>query len=72
MENSLKAARLSKNMTQAELSEKSGVSIAIICYLETGVRNDVKLSTMRRISNALETPTEEVFASFFDKNSNEL
>lgn len=65
MENSLKAARTSIKMTQAELSAKSGVSQSLICNLETGARTDLKLSTMRRLSNVLGKPISEVFADFF-------
>ena len=67
MENSLRIARMSSGLTQVQLSAKSDVSVTIINQLERGSRQDVKLSTMLRISNALNKPVEDVFSSFFTK-----
>lgn len=65
MTSSLKTARKRMLLTQVELSEKSGVTQSMISKLETGTFADVKLSTMRKLSNALGKPISEVFADFF-------
>lgn len=67
MNNSLKIARMSSGMTQTQLAVKADVSVGIVNSLERGTREDTKLSTMIRISNALGKPVEEVFSSFFAK-----
>lgn len=63
--NSLKLARTYSGLTQVQLSAKSGVALGIINGLETDRREDVRLSTMIKISNALNKPVEDVFSSFF-------
>lgn len=63
--NSLQLARMLSGLTQVQLSAKSGVALGIINGLETNRREDVRLSTMVKISNALNKPVEEVFSSFF-------
>ena len=67
MSNSLKEARSAQGLTQVQLAAKSDVSVSIINQLERETRADVKLSTMRRIADALDKPVEEVFSSFFNK-----
>ena len=42
-----------RNLTQAELSTRAGLSQPLICNIETGDINDPKLSTMLKLSQAL-------------------
>lgn len=50
----LKQARLSAGMTQAELFEKSRVSLFTISQMETGRANNVSTHTIRALQYALE------------------
>ena len=52
--------RKAKNMTQIELSEKSGVSRATISKLESGKEIEVKISTLEAISTALDVTWPEL------------
>ena len=54
MENKLKEIRKSKNMTQEELAEKSGVSRATIANIERGAQVELLLGTVLKLANALE------------------
>ena len=58
----IKEFRKKKNMSQAELSEKSGVSRAIIVRLEDETMEFVTTtSTLQRIANALDTKVSDIF-----------
>ena len=61
MKNKLKVYREDKEMTQAELSEKSGVARTTISFIESGKEVDVKLSTLLALANAVEKKVTEVF-----------
>ena len=55
-ETTLSRLRKERGMTQAQLSEKSGVHIKAIAKLETGVRplSNVRLSTALALADALQ------------------
>ncbi len=58
----VKEFRKKRNMSQAELSEKSGVSRAIIVRLEDEETEFVTTtSTLQRIANALDTKVSDIF-----------
>jgi len=54
---SIRERRTGLGWTQAELSERSGVSQADISRIENG-RLDARWSTIHRLSEALETPAQ--------------
>jgi transcriptional regulator with XRE-family HTH domain len=51
----LRRLRLDGGLTQMELSNRSGLDMAEISRLETGLR-DVRLSTVVRLADGLEVP----------------
>jgi transcriptional regulator with XRE-family HTH domain len=51
----LRRLRLDAGLTQMELSNRSGLDMAEISRLETGLR-DVRLSTIARLADGLEVP----------------
>jgi DNA-binding XRE family transcriptional regulator len=57
----LMRARMKKKWTQEELASKSGVSRVTIANIERGALVDVKISTMLKLSKALESSVEEIF-----------
>lgn len=61
MELNIRKIRESKNMTQQELSEKSGVSRAIISALETRPEVVTTTATLQKISDALELKVSDLF-----------
>ena len=61
MKNNIKKFRKEVKMTQAELSEKSGVSRTIISNLESEVDVVTTTLTLKKISNALGKNINEIF-----------
>lgn len=61
MENRITQIREQKNMTQEELSEKSGVSRAIISGLESGRVKNTTTQTLKKIALALDSSIAAVF-----------
>lgn len=57
----VKEAREEKRMTQEELSKKSGVSRSTIVAIEKGKAIDVKVSTLLKLANALDTTVAAIF-----------
>lgn len=53
--------RESKNMTQEELAEKSGVSRATISMIENNETRDVLTSTLFKLADALDTTVNNLF-----------
>lgn len=53
--------REAKNMTQEELSRKSGVSRTIIHFLETDSKRTTTIKTLLKIAAALETTVDKIF-----------
>ncbi len=56
----LKACREKKGMTQVQLAKKAKVTQAYVAMLETGVKNNPSLATLRRIAKALGVPIERL------------
>lgn len=61
MEYKIKEFRESQGMSQVELSEKSGVSRAIISGLESGAITTTTTKTLIRIANALGKQVGDIF-----------
>lgn len=59
--NKLKEARKKCGLTQEELAERSGVSRSTIVMIERGNFMDVKLSTLKKLSDALGKKIESIF-----------
>lgn len=57
----IKELREQKKMTQAELSEKSGVSRGTISALENGTSRATTTKTLAKIASALETTVDILF-----------
>ena len=57
----VKEVREEKRMTQEELSKKSGVSRPTIVAIENGDAKDVKVSTLLKLANALDTTVSAIF-----------
>ena len=60
MENKLKTIRKAKNLSQAELAEKSGVSRATIANIERGKQVEILVGTVAKRANALDVSISEV------------
>ena len=61
----IKDVRISKGMTQEELSKRSGVSRVTIIGLENGKIRNSKTDTLRQIAEALDMTMD---ALFFDED----
>lgn len=61
MGSKLRDYRKQKNMTQEELSKRSGVSRKTICDLESGMEKNATSKTLLRIANALGATVDEIF-----------
>lgn len=57
----LREVREEKRMTQEELARKSGVSRPTIVAIESGEVKDVKVSTLLKLANALNTSVSSIF-----------
>ena len=57
----VKAMRKQYNLTQVELSEKSGVTRSIINGLETGRTTTTTTDTLKKIASALNRKVSEIF-----------
>lgn len=60
--------RLSKKMTQEQLAEKAQIDPSVISRIERGTRTNLRLNTLDKIVNALNTDYETIF-SFADNKS---
>lgn len=57
----IREIREERRMTQEELAKKSGVSRPTIIALESGAVKDVKVSTLLKLANALDTTVYSIF-----------
>lgn len=57
----IKEIRESKNMTQEELAQKSGISRSIISELETGKRTITTTNTLIKIAEVLGYSIKDIF-----------
>jgi transcriptional regulator with XRE-family HTH domain len=63
----IKETRIDKKLSQEELSEKSGLSLRTIQRLENG-ESVPRGDTLKRLTNALELPTNYFNNSLFENN----
>lgn len=56
----LRVVRRAKKVTQAELSEKSGVSISTITDIERGARDNIEITTLMRLAKALDCGLDDL------------
>lgn len=70
--NKIREFREKQNMTQQELSEKSGISRAYISQLENNDSLIVKSSTMLAIASALKKPVGSIFLNKMETICNTL
>lgn len=61
MGNKVKEYREKKNMTQVDLSRKSGVSRVTISQIERGVERNTSTRTLLKLARALDTTVEKIF-----------
>jgi DNA-binding Xre family transcriptional regulator len=52
-----------KSMTLADLSAKTGITAGTLSFIQRGKVNDIKLSTLKAIANALEIDIRDLLAS---------
>lgn len=57
----IKEKRKERNMTQDQLSKKSGVSRSTIASLESGKATVTSTTTIKKIANALECSVSDIF-----------
>lgn len=57
----IRELREAKNMTQEELSEKSGVSRGTICALESGEERTTTTKTLLKLAKALDSTVDQLF-----------
>lgn len=60
--------KVEKNLTTKQLSDLSKVSTNVINLLVEGKNHNPKITTLFKISEALNVPAYEVFPEFFSKN----
>lgn len=53
--------RKQRDMNQAQLAERAGVSVSYISLLEQNKRKDPTLSTIQKVSEALSVPSSILF-----------
>lgn len=56
----LRVVRRAKEVTQAELSEKSGVSVSTITDIERGARDNIEITTLMRLAKALDCDLDDL------------
>ena len=57
----IKQLREAQNLTQEELSEKSGVSRGTICALEKGEERTTTTKTLLKLAKALDSTVDQLF-----------
>ncbi len=57
----LKKLREAKGLSQQALAKKAKVTDAYIAMLETGVRKNPTVDTLKRLAKALDVPVGELF-----------
>ena len=61
MKFNVRKIRLSKLITQLELSKRSGVSQPYLSEIEKGIKQNPSLNTLRKIANGLEVDLKDLF-----------
>lgn len=59
--NHLRSLRTKAGMTQEELADKSGIHVTYLSGVERGLRNP-SIRNVRRLAQALELPTKQLFS----------
>ncbi len=59
--NNVKVTRMFRGMTQKQLAEKCNISVSQVKRIENGNANQVKISTIVRMADALNTPVSVLF-----------
>lgn len=59
--NKIKELRTSKNLSRAEFSKLSGVPVRTIEDVETNEKNDPRLSTLLKITTALDITINDLY-----------
>lgn len=62
MQYKIKELRESASMTQEQLAEKSGITRVTIARLESGVQSDLKVSSLKKIAEALNCKVGDLIA----------
>jgi transcriptional regulator with XRE-family HTH domain len=60
----LAALRLRKELSQAQLAERLGIHQPQLSRLESGIQEDVMLTTIVRLAEVLEVSVQEVYEAF--------
>ena len=60
--------RLEKDLTQQQLREKSKTSLNTIVLLEKGIIDNIRVGTLKKIANALDSSVRELFFSDDEDN----
>lgn len=62
MVTNLERLRKQRGMTQAELAEAAGISRVSVADIESGRRDDIKLSTLKALAAALQVDNYALFS----------
>jgi transcriptional regulator with XRE-family HTH domain len=65
----LRKARAAANLTQSELSERSGVARPTISNIEAGVHRTVRLETLEKLAEALDCPISALTGEMGGENA---
>lgn len=57
----LKIRRIEKNIKQKDLAKQVGITPQYLMYLEQGKAKNPSIDLMKRLSEALDTPVQELF-----------
>lgn len=60
--------RLEKDLTQQQLRQKSKTSLNTIVLLEKGIIDNIRVGTLKKIANALDSSVRELFFSDDEDN----
>lgn len=63
----VKLLRISKHITQKELAKMVGVSHVTIARIEKDMIDTVKIGTLKKVANVLDTTVQELFFSEEEK-----
>ena len=59
--NNVKSTRLSKGLTQKQLAEQCNISLSQVKRIENGNVNQIKIGTIAKLSDVLNTPISVLF-----------
>lgn len=60
MNETVKALRMRKGMTQEELSKKAGISRQTLNYIETGKTVNITVATLMKLAEVLECKADDL------------